>query len=79
MDNHCPTCICGKRAPVQATRRLKKGVGTISWEEHLKAWSVYASRYGTQQSAERIAERRGFDYYEITIYLGHEPKTWQPR
>jgi len=30
-------------------------------------------------SAERIAERHGFDYNELTMFLGHEPQTWRPR
>ena len=31
------------------------------------------------QSAERIAERGGFGYWEITELLGREPNTWEPR
>jgi len=74
----CPTCICGRRAPVQATHEIR-GPGTISWEEHLLAWSGYASRYGTSQSAERLAERGGFSYAELLLYLRREPTTWEPR
>ena len=77
-EKHCETCICGRRAPVQGTRELKKGAGTISWEEHLLAWSGYSARYGKGQSAERLAERGGFDYAELVEFLGHEPKTWAP-
>ena len=76
---HCPTCICGRRAPVQGERTLPRGPGSITWEEHLLAWSGYAARYGTGQSAERIAERAGFGYDELTEFLGHEPTTWRPR
>jgi len=85
MDKHCETCICGKRAPVQAERDRNKskggdrGPGTLTWEEHLVAWSNYAARYGTGQSADRIAQRGGFGYWEITELLGHEPATWTPR
>lgn len=90
MTPHCETCICGKRAPVQksaegGTRNGNgvwapaRGPGSISWEEHLLAWSAYALRYGTQQSAERIAERGGFSYWELVDQLGYEPKTWTPR
>lgn len=37
---HCPTCICGRRAPVQADERRGKGPGSVAWEEHLQAWSA---------------------------------------
>jgi hypothetical protein len=53
--------------------------GTVSWEEHLEAFEVYAKRYGRDQSAERIDERGGFGYLEIVEFLGHAPKTWAPR
>lgn len=81
---HCATCICGRRAPVQgdrhATDRTKdRAAGTVSWAEHLLAYSNYSARYGRDQSAERLAERGGFGYIEITGHLGHEPKTWTPR
>ena len=67
----------GRRAPVQGTPK-KRGPGTIAWDEHVLAWSAYAVRYGRDQSAERIAERGGFGYAELTSLLGHEPKTWAP-
>lgn len=76
-ERHCDTCLCGRRAPVQAAHG--HGPGTVSWEEHLLAWSNYATRYGTRQSAERMAERGGFGYGELADYLGREPKTWAPR
>ena len=75
---HCSTCICGKRACVQADPSVGTGPGSISWREHLEAWSKYAALYGTSQSPERIAERQGFSYNEITKYLGREPTTWRP-
>lgn len=75
---HCATCICGRRAPVQADRECGR-LGTIAWAEHLLAWSAYAARYGRDQSAERIAERAGFSYGELVALLGHEPTTWEPR
>lgn len=93
-EPHCPTCVCGKRAPVQADmghhipdhpdirrtypNRKPMGPGTISWTEHEEAWGDYARQYGTQQSAERMAERGGFGYGELLTHLGHEPKTWRP-
>lgn len=82
MTQHCPTCICGRRAPVQREykgKRPDKPPGTVTWEEHLKAYEGYAARYGTSQSAERLAERGGFGYWEITDMLGHEPETWSVR
>ena len=80
FERHCETCICGRRAPVQGERRHARGDkpdGTVAWEEHLEAYVPYAARYGTSQSAERLAERCGFGYWEMTDLLGHEPTTWQ--
>lgn len=75
-----------RRAPVQGRHlipRMRTGApgeayGTVSWTEHEEAWRAYAKRYGTDQSAERIAERRGFGYAELTELLGHAPTTWRP-
>lgn len=70
-----------RRAPVQGVRHpaeKKRPPGTVSWEEHVEAWEAYAKRYGTYQSAERIAERCGFCYEELTEFLGREPETWKP-
>lgn len=72
-----------RRAPVQGSPgRIARGMpghrpGTISWEEHQRAWEAYSKRYGNDQSAARIAERAGFCYQELTEFLGHEPTTWQ--
>ena len=86
-EPHCPTCVCGRRAPVQGVggdRRSKKpgepgyAAGTVEWAEHLIAWAAYSMQYGRQQSAERMAERGGFGYDELRRYLGREPATWQP-
>lgn len=80
---HCATCICGRRAPVQASPAYEgkpaKGAGTIAWEEHLLAWTDYARRYGNGQTAERMAQRGGFSYWEVADHLGHDPTTWKPR
>ena len=62
-----------QEGPGHPTERVP--VGNISWEEHLEAWKVYNQKYHGQ-SAETIAERGGFGYREITLLLGHEPKTW---
>lgn len=81
-QGHCPTCICGRRAPVQASYesrgRPRKPAGTVAWWEHEKAWEDYGARYSSQD-AERIAERGGFGYWEMTDHLGHEPTTWSVR
>jgi len=86
MSKHCETCICGKRAPVQGTSCYlergdpkERGPGTITWAEHLLAYATYANRYGTGQSAERLAERGGFGFWELADLLGREPTTWEPR
>lgn len=90
-EQHCDICICSKRAPVQADSGSHlpldhkyrpegcMGPGSISWKEHLEAHSMYASLHRSEQSAERIAERGGFSYSELCDYLGHKPKTWEPR
>lgn len=73
-----------RRAPVQGdSARVLPGrpgrePGTVEWAEHVEAWSDYAKRYGRDQSAERIAERGGFGYRELTDHLGHAPTTWEP-
>lgn len=71
-----------ERAPVQGNDRIPRGApgrepGTVEWAEHVEAWEDYARRYGLSQSAERIAERQGFCYRELTTFLGHEPRTWR--
>lgn len=56
-------------------------MGTVAWWEHEEAWVDYARRYpyaGSRQDAERVAERGGFSYAELTNHLGHEPTTWRP-
>lgn len=82
---HCASCSCGRRAPVQSSRAGEmesvrwpsKPAGTVSWAEHCLAWESYANRYGHQQTAERMAERGGFSYAELVLFLGHDPETWQ--
>jgi hypothetical protein len=83
-EKHCATCICGKRAPVQGEGDKRKGLpgqgnGSIAWSEHLLAYQAYSSRYGSEQSAERLAARGGFGYIELIKFLGREPETWEPR
>jgi hypothetical protein len=50
--------------------------GTVAWEEHEEAWADYAIRH-RDQTAERLAQRGGFGYAEITDHLGHPPRTWR--
>jgi hypothetical protein len=65
-----------------ATRAPKGAPGTvagsITWEEHERAWLDYGRRY-PGQSAQRMAERGGFSYNELLDHLGHPPETWSPR
>jgi hypothetical protein len=77
-DRHCETCICGRRAPVQASRESGRSSGTITWAEHLSVWTAYAAKYDERQSAERIAERGGFGYDEIIYLTGKPPTSWEP-
>ena len=51
-----------KTAPVQ-------GYGHIPWGMHMRAWDVYAVKYGKYQSAERIAERGGLHYGELDEFI----------
>lgn len=50
--------------------------GTIVWSEHLEVWEAYAKRW-PGQSAERIAERGGFGFFEAQDLLGRPLRTWQ--
>lgn len=76
--HNCPTCACGRRAPVQGDfGEPRHASGTVAWVEHVEAYTEYAARFGTSQSAERLAQRGGFGYREITGLLGHEPTTWK--
>lgn len=65
-----------RRAPVQAEK--DKPRGTIAWWEHLIVYAAYAEKYGKSQSAERIAERQGFGYYEACKLIGRSTLvTWE--
>ena len=64
------------RAPVQASDG--KPAGSVSWDEHVEAWTEY-HRHHPLQSAERIAERGGFGWEELRMFLGRAPATWRPR
>lgn len=62
-----------------AKGEIVKPPGVIEWSEHHEAWRAYAAKYGESQSAIRMAERGGFSYGELVIFLGREPRTWRPR
>jgi hypothetical protein len=71
-----------KRADVQGDYYLPKGTigrypGTVAWSEHEEAWAQYARDGHGGQSAQRIHDRGGYGYSEITKLLGHAPKTWR--
>jgi len=71
-----------RTAPIQGDRTAqgkKDPDGTITWKEHLLVHEKYAKKYGTSQSAERIAERGGFGFREATELLGEPLKTFRPR
>jgi hypothetical protein len=79
-----------RRAPVQgehlgrSTYRKPRAIldlpgGTIAWSEHEEAWRVYADCGHGNQSAERVAERGGFSFFELVDLLGRPPRTWAPR
>lgn len=78
-EKHCATCICGRRASIQADGIPRTGGGTIAWAEHLEVFVQYARLYGAEQSAERIAERSGFGRREAESLLGRPLRTWEPR
>ena len=74
---HCPTCTCGRRAPLQGESQPNPVPrGTISWAEHLECHAAYAVHH-PGQSAERMAERGGFGWREFVNFTGHEPKSWR--
>lgn len=55
----------------------KRPPGTIAWAEHEAIWREYSKQFGTEQSAERIAERHGFGHSEAVMLLGRELRTWR--
>lgn len=53
--------------------------GTVLWSEHLLIYEAYVAKWGRCQTAERLAERGGFSYFEATELLGRKPESWRPR
>lgn len=78
-------CACSASAidlvPVQGDRvqGYNWPAGTVAWKEHVQAWTEYKKRYGSDQDAARVAERGGFSYFELIMFLGRIPMTWRPR
>jgi hypothetical protein len=80
-----PRCVVQREGPYEA-RSMQDGVarrrmpyGTVARSEGLTAYEAYAKRHGVGQSFERLLERGGFGYWELTDLLGHEPRTWRER
>jgi hypothetical protein len=63
--------LMGIRVPVNG-----EPGGSISLTEFEQAYIPYGKRFS--QSAERICERGGFGWAELTDQLGHEPTSWRP-
>lgn len=77
-----PSFVGDRRVPVQGIferGKWKVLPGTISYEEHFLAWEAYQKKWHSHQSADRIAERGGFDWNELVEFLGREPETWRSR
>ncbi len=63
-----------RRFPIQAEDvgrvHPRRPAGSVPWSVGVAAWERYAARYGRGQSAERIAERGGFGFGEMHLFLG---------
>ena len=55
--------------PLQPDRKSKPGPVNIPWSVAEKAYGAYALRFGKGQSLERIAERHGFSWSEMDMFL----------
>jgi hypothetical protein len=61
------------RFPIQGEHdraHPRRPPGTVPWSVGVAAWERYAARYGRGQSVERIAERGGFGFGEMFMFLG---------
>jgi len=73
-----------KPFPIQQERNWKKGrkhrpveqnpKSFIPWWLAQEAYDYYSSKFGTQQSIERLAERGGFGREELLMFLRRELK-----
>ena len=71
--------IAARRFPIQqetrtvgwgATVAIQRNKSfTVPWSVAEEAYKVYAARYGTQQSLDRLAERGGFGARELLWLL----------
>ncbi|KKN29699.1 hypothetical protein LCGC14_0841460 [marine sediment metagenome] len=63
-----------RTAPIQPSDRGRVRIpgGRIPWALHELAWRAYAAAGHGDQSAERIAERHGFDWVELVALLRGE-------
>lgn len=53
---------------------IQRGGGSIPWKAAQRAYKFYVSRFGSEQSLERLAERGGFGILEFCLlYLGLNP------
>lgn len=73
---NCGSCVGRVRTrffefPLQMSSRAKSAEGprTVPWSIAEAAWDVYAARYGREQSVERLAERGGFGWGEMDMFL----------
>jgi hypothetical protein len=55
--------------PLQRDRRDLLSPTNIPWSVAEKAYAVYAAKYGTRQSLERLAERGGFGVSEMDEFV----------
>ncbi len=54
--------------------------GSVPWKLAECAYEVYSHIYGTDQSLERLAERGGFGWVELTVFLSarrYPKKSWK--
>jgi hypothetical protein len=62
--------VCDARTfPIQTQRGAKPHPLLIPWSVAELAYSVYAGRYGRDQSLKRLAERGGFGPNEMDMFL----------
>lgn len=56
-------------AEIEARKFPIGNYGTIPWDVAQRAYEVYAKKYGTRQTLQRIAERGGFGVDEMDMFL----------
>lgn len=69
----CDTCVedVRRQLPRFPLQLMRGAVGPVAipWPVAERAWAVYAQLHGTSQSVERLAERGGFNWGEMDLYL----------